>query len=198
MFHIQGSLVLPGTGFQSILLWVLLSFVGLWGRFPLQWLFHTLGYCLFQFFSWFPILCLGWSSPVLWFALFFRGACMHSCRASSFFLGLYSWVALWKAAFFFFLFCLATLISALFGLCSLSVLIFFFPTVIYRIFFLILGILYFWVLSCGSFHCCFFPSFFVVYVTLFYGCFCLGRLDATVVMLLMVLWSVSVFFFTWP
>ena len=129
-------------------------------------------------------------------ALMFFCAFKYSCRVSSFLLGLFSLVAFWKAAFFFFLFSLATLISSLFGLGSLSVLIFFFPIVFaivsrislsnsgYSIL-LSSSLLRFISLlnlshpsSLARFH-------FSIYV------FFLGRLVVTVVM--MVLWSVSFF-----
>ena len=51
-------------------------------------------------------------------ALMFFCAFRYSCRVSSFLLGLFSLVAFWKAAFFIFLFSLATLISSLLGLGS--------------------------------------------------------------------------------
>ena len=120
----------------------------------------------------------------------------YSCRVSSFLLGLSSLVAFWKAAFFIFWFFFATLISSLFGLGSLSILIFFFPivfTTVSRIslsysgysIFLSSSLLRFISLlnlshpsSLARFH-------FSIYV------FFLGRLVVIVVM--MVLWSVSFF-----
>ena len=212
MFHIQGSLVLPGTGLRSSLLYVLLSFGGLWGWFPLPLLFRMLDCYLFWFFSWFPILCLGWSLPCLWFALFFPlSFCFHILLSllSCFFVllstlagfllfswGCFLWWLFWKAAFFIFLFSLATLISSLFSLGSLSVLIFFFPIVFAIVsrtslsnsgYSILLSSSLLWFISLLNLsHPSSLARFhFSIYV------FFLGRLVVTVVM--MVLWSVSFF-----
>ena len=59
-YHILGFLVLPGIGFQSILLCVLLFSQVLWWWFLLLLWLHSLAYCRFGFFLWCSIWCLGW------------------------------------------------------------------------------------------------------------------------------------------
>ena len=126
----------------------------------------------------------------------FFWASMYSVRASFFFAVRFSLIVFWYVAFFSFLITLASFICVLFGLGSLSVLIFVFPTV-------------FFIMSMTSFsrsgYSLFLSSSSLVFISLLkfshpsllfrfhfsMMVFVLGRLVAIVVII--VLWSVSFF-----
>ena len=117
-------------------------------------------------------------------------ACLYSCRATNVLLVSFSWVAFWKAAFFFFP--LVPSILSLFGLGSLFLFSFslgFFFHYISDSYFRGPGADYFCSLSLVFILVLIFSSIFVVYI--FYECFCLKVLVSTAVM--MALWSFHFF-----
>ena len=127
------------------------------------------------FFSWFPILCLGWSLPCMGFALFFPlSFCFHiflllfPCFLCLFVLLHGFFFSLGVAIFVGFLEGCFLYLSVFFGRFNFLVVRFgfficsyflFFPIVLTIVSpFVILGIPYFWVLlSCGSFLCWIYP-----------------------------------------